>query len=139
VGSIFTAQSGLPFTPSIATDPANTGTSLRPDRLATGTVDARALLRDFDATAFRVPAAFSYGNSGRNILRGRGFQNWDFIALRNFRFHEQANLQFRAEFFNFTNTPAFATPVANIQSATVGRILSAGEPRDVQLALKLSF
>src|SRR5919198_469530 len=28
VGSIFTAQSGLPFTPSIATDPANTGTSL---------------------------------------------------------------------------------------------------------------
>jgi hypothetical protein len=139
VGSIFTAQSGLPFTPSIATDPANTGTSLRPDRLATGTVDARALLRDFDAIAFRVPAAFSYGNSGRNILRGRGFQNWDFIALRNFRFHEQAKLQFRAEFFNFTNTPAFATPVANIQSATVGRILSAGEPRDVQLALKLSF
>ena len=132
-------QSGLPFTPSIATDPANTGTSLRPDRIAKGTVDERTLVRDFDPTAFRVPAPFTYGNSGRNILRGRGFKNWDFVALRNFRFREQANLQFRAEFFNFTNTPAFGNPVTNIQSATVGRILSAGEPRDVQFALKLSF
>jgi hypothetical protein len=139
VGSIVTVQSGLPFTPSIATDPANTGTSLRPDRIATGTVDQRTLVRDFDPTAFRVPTAFTYGTSGRNILRGRGFKNWDFVALRNFRFHERANLQFRAEFFNFTNTPAFGTPVSNIQSATVGRILSAGEPRDVQFALKLSF
>jgi hypothetical protein len=139
VGSIFTAQSGLPFSPTIATDPANTGTSLRPDRIGSGTLDTRTLLNDFDVAAFRVPAAFTYGNSGRNILRGRGFKNWDFVVLRNFRFREQANLQFRAEFFNFTNTPAFGTPVSNIQSATAGRILSAGEPRDVQLALKLSF
>jgi hypothetical protein len=139
VGSIITVQSGLPFTPSIATDPANTGTSLRPDRIGRGTVEERTLLRDFDFTAFRVPAAFTFGNSGRNILRGRQIKNWDFVALRNFPFREQVNLQFRAEFFNFTNTPAFGNPTANIQSATVGRILSAGEPRDVQFALKLSF
>ena len=36
VGSIVTVQSGLPFTPTIATDPANTGTSLRPDRIGAG-------------------------------------------------------------------------------------------------------
>jgi hypothetical protein len=139
VGSIFTIQAGLPFTPSIATDPANTGTSLRPDRVAPGTIAQRTLLLDFDPTAFRVPAPFTYGNSGRNILYGRGFTNWDFIAVRNFRMRERFNLQFRAEFFNFTNTPAFANPVTNIQSTTVGRILSAGEPRDVQMALKLMF
>ena len=110
---------------------------MRPDRIGRGTIDERTLLRDFDFSAFRVPAAFTYGQ--RPILRGRGTRNWDFVALRNFRFHEQVNLQFCAEFFNFTNTPAFGNPVANIQSATVGRILSAGEPRDVQLALKLSF
>ena len=36
IGSIFTVQSGLPFTPAISTDQANTGTSLRPNRLASG-------------------------------------------------------------------------------------------------------
>ena len=74
MGSIVTVQSGLPFTPSIATDPANTGTSRRPDRIGSGTWRTRTLLRDFDVGAFRVPQAFTYGNSGRNILYGRGFQ-----------------------------------------------------------------
>jgi hypothetical protein len=139
LGSIFTMQSGLPFTPSISTDSANTGTSRRPDRIGSGQLANRTLNLDFDPTAFRVPAAYTYGNSGRNILYGRGFTNWDFITVRNFHLRETAMLQFRAEFFNFTNTPAFGLPVTNIQSTTVGRILSAGEPRDVQLALKLLF
>jgi hypothetical protein len=137
LGSIFTVQSGLPFTPSIATDPANTGTSLRPNRIAAGTVDTRTLARDFDPSAFRVPQAFTFGNSGRNILYRRGFKNWDFIAVRNFPIHERMRLQFRGEFFNFTNTPAFGGPVSNIQAANAGQILSAGDPRSIQLALKL--
>jgi hypothetical protein len=84
-----------------------------------------------------VPQAFTFGNSGRNILYRRGFKNWDFITVRNFPIREQLRLQFRAEFFNFTNTPAFGGPVTNIQAANVGQILSAGEPRDIQLGLKL--
>ena len=139
LGSIVVFQSGLPFTPSIGTDPANTGNSRRPDRIGSGYLSDRTLLRDFDATAFRVPVAFTYGNSGRNILYARGFRNWDFIVVRNFRLKEAMRLQFRAEFFNFTNTPAFGSPVNNIQTATVGRVLSAGEPRDIQFALKFSF
>jgi hypothetical protein len=139
LGSIVTFQTGLPFSPSIATDPANTGTSLRPDRLAAGTVGQRTLARDFDPTAFRVPLAFTFGNSGRNALYRRGFKNWDFIVVRNFPVKERLRLQFRGEFFNFTNTPAFGGPVANIQAANAGQILSAGDPRSVQLALKLIF
>lgn len=139
LGSIITVQSGLPFTPSIATDPANTGTSLRPNRIGQGTVPERSLKRDFDPGAFQVPSLYTFGNSGRNILYGRGFKNWDFIVARTFHITEPLRLQFRGEFFNLTNTPAFGLPVANIQSATAGQILSAGEPRDVQLALKLMF
>src|SRR3954454_21143951 len=139
VGSIVTMQSGLPFSPTISTDSANTGTSLRPDRLGSGTVENRTLARDFDPTAFGVPAPYPFGNSGRNILNGRGFRNWDFIAVRNFRIREPLVLQFRSEFFNLTNTPAFGLPTANIQSPTVGQVLSAGEPRDIQFALKLIF
>jgi hypothetical protein len=139
LGSIVTFQSGLPFTPSISTDSANTGTSLRPDRTGSGALADRTLDRDFDSGAFRPPNQFTYGNSGRNILYARGRKNWDFIAMRNFRVRERMGVQFRAEFFNFTNTPAFGGPVSNIQVANVGRIMSAGEPRDIQLALKLSF
>jgi hypothetical protein len=139
IGSIFTVQSGLPFAPSIATDPANTGTSLRPDRIGSGTIKTRTLARDFDPSAFRVPQQFTFGNSGRNILYRRGFKNWDFIAVRNFPVRERLRLQFRGEFFNFTNTPAFGAPVANIQAANVGQILSAGDPRSIQLALKLTW
>jgi hypothetical protein len=137
LGSIVTLQSGLPYTPSIATDPANTGNSRRPDRTGAGTVEERTLVRDFDVNAFRVPQAFTYGNSGRNILYRRGFRNWDFIAVRNFPVTERARLQFRGEFFNFTNTPAFGAPVSNIQAGNAGQITSAGEPRSIQLALKL--
>jgi hypothetical protein len=137
IGSIFTVQSGLPFTPSIATDPANTGTSLRPDRISSGVVEPRNLARDFDPSAFRVPQQFTFGNSGRNILYRRGFKNWDFIAARNFPLRERLRLQFRGEFFNLTNTPPFGGPVTNIQAGNVGQILSAGEPRSIQLALKL--
>jgi len=139
LGGIVVFQSGLPFSPSIGTDPANTGTSLRPDRIGAGNLADRTLFRDFDPSAFRVPAPFTFGNSGRNILYRRGFRNWDFIVVRNFVITERARLQFRAEFFNLTNTPAFGGPVTNIQAATAGQVLSAGEPRDIQFALKLSF
>ncbi len=139
IGSIFTVQSGLPFTPSISTDQANTGTSLRPNRLASGALSDPTIRRWFDVSAFAVPALYTYGNSGRNILYGPGFFNWDAVLMRNFPIRERLRLQFRGEFFNATNTPAFGNPVTNIQAATAGQILSAGEPRDVQVALKLIF
>ena len=139
IGSILTFQTGGPFSPGLNADTANTGIVLRPDRLGLGKASPRTLERDFDPSAFRIPAQFTYGNAGRNILNRRGFRNWDFVLLRDFDFHERAHLQFRAEFFNFTNTPSFGGPVSNIQAANVGRITSAGEPRDIQFGLKLSF
>ncbi|MCL4850336.1 MAG: TonB-dependent receptor [Bryobacteraceae bacterium] len=141
LGGILTLQSGLPFTPGIGTDVANTGTPLRrPDRIGNGAVANRTLLRDFDPSAFVTPAPFTYGNSGRNILYRRGFRNLDLTVLRNFKLGERANMQFRAEFFNFTNTPAFAAPSSNIQAGSVGQVLNtAADPRDIQFALRLSF
>ena len=130
LGSIVTMQSGLPFTPAIGTDPANTGTELAPRQAWRRQVDDRTLLRDFDASAFEVPASFTFGNSGRNILYGRGFRNWDFIVVRNFAVRETVRLQFRSEFFNFTNTPAFGGPVT-----TSRRRRSAGFSRPANRAI----
>jgi hypothetical protein len=145
IGSILTLQSGAPFTPAISADSANVGaTARRPDRLQDGRLDNRTLDRYYDVSAFRVPGPFTYGNSARNILYGPGFKNLDFMVARNFRFNphwrENLNLQFRAEFFNSTNTPRFGNPGNNIQTGTAGRITgTSGEARDIQLSLKLAF
>ncbi|MGH7837667.1 MAG: hypothetical protein ACREQC_07560, partial [Candidatus Binataceae bacterium] len=68
-----------------------------------------------------------------------GMTNWDSGLFKNFQILENMRLQFRAEFFNFTNTPHFGNPTANIQSPAAGKILSAGSPRQIQFALKLIF
>jgi outer membrane receptor protein involved in Fe transport len=140
--NIITLQSGLPFTPSISTDPANTGSSKRPNRIGSGKLSNPSIDHWFDVAAFSVPAPYTYGDSRRNILTGPSFKNWDFALLKNFGLNtirDGALLQFRAEFFNFTNTPPWGNPVTNIQSPSAGKILSAGTPRQIQFALKLMF
>jgi hypothetical protein len=141
--SILTVQSGFPFTPTIATDPANTGTSMRPNRVANGALSNPTINDWFDVSAFSVPALYTFGNSGLDILNGPGFKDWDFGLFKNFnlaKLREGASLQFRAEFFNFTNTPSFSAPDSGIQDTYAGRIFSTvSSPREVQFALKLSF
>ncbi len=142
LSNVVAMYSGYPFTPTIGVDVANTGQSQRPNRIAGGRLSNPTIARWFDASAFQVPAQYTYGNSGRNVLEGPATRRWDIGVLKNFPvppMGEKAFLQFRAEFFNFLNTPPFSTPTANIQSANVGRILSAGSPRQAQMALKLSF
>lgn len=86
-----------------------------------------------------MPGQFTFGNSGINILRGPGLVNWDAGLFKNFRLRERLRLQFRAEFFNATNTAHFGNPTVNIQSPTAGKILSAATPGQIQFAMKLIF
>jgi len=52
---------------------------------------------------------------------------------------ERLTTQFRAEFFNVFNRPNFGNPVVNRSASNFGAITSAGSPRILQFALKLSF
>jgi hypothetical protein len=141
LGGILSLRSGLPLTPGITADISNTGTTNRPNRVRNGTLSAgeRTIDRWFDTTAFTLPALFTFGNSGRGILYGPPLRNMDLKIGKNFHFRERYRVEFRAEMFNFTNTPAFALPDRNVNLPQGGRISSAGEPRDIQLGLKLSF
>jgi hypothetical protein len=142
VGGIWTIQGGFPFTPTIASDPANVAFSYarRPDRIGSGKVDQCRPEQCFNIADFRVPQPFTIGNSGRNILRGPRINNWDLSIFKNFRFNERVNLQFRAEAFNAFNHTQFNNPNTNIELPTQGgRIFSAKDPRIGQLALKLYF
>ncbi len=121
-----------------------------PDRIADGRLPRgqQTLERFFDVDAFVRPGPQMFGNAGRNILFGPGTKNLDFSIFKEFFFSEdqQRRLQFRAEFFNFTNTPQFNNPTTNIGSANVGKIRSAAStitlqriPRHIQFGLKLYF
>jgi hypothetical protein len=119
----------------------NAGGADRPIRIGNGNLpkDQRSIDRWFDLSAFQVQPRYTYGNSGRNILYGPSHTNLDFSLAKSFRVKERFRLQFRAEAFNASNTPAFGNPNANITSAGAGAISSAGDPRRIQFALKLLF
>jgi hypothetical protein len=80
-----------------------------------------------------------FGNVGRNTVTGPGMQQWDFSALKNFKFTESKNLQFRAEFFNIFNHANFWVPVNDLNSPNAGQIQTSQPGRLVQLALKFLF
>jgi hypothetical protein len=75
-----------------------------------------------------------------NFLRTPGTHYLDFSMFKNFRFREKLTTQFRAEAYNFTNSPTWATPNVNVtQVGQFGTITSASGQRKIQLALKLLF
>jgi hypothetical protein len=140
VQSIYVWRSGRPFSPTISSDRANTGVGgQRPDRVGSGKLDAPTVALWFDKTAFVLPARFTYGNSGGNILREDSYKTLDFSLFKQFRFGTH-RLQFRAEAFNVTNTPSFNAPNSAIDTAAGGRVTStSSSPRQIQFALKYDF
>jgi hypothetical protein len=100
----------------------------------------RDINRWFDASGYRVPAPFTWGNSSRNHLFGPGDIVFDVSILKDTAISERIRTQFRAEFFNVPNHANFNNPGANISvPATLGRIVSAGDPRQIQFGLKVLF
>ena len=101
----------------------------------------------FDTTAFARPTGVRFGTVGRNTMREPGVVNLDMSVFRNFRVTEKFNLQFRAESFNLSNTPHFATPTGNANSSNFGKVLSTrsgsndaiGRSREFRFGLRLVF
>jgi len=141
VGGILTLRTGTPFTVTTTGGITNAGGEDRPNRLRDGTLPGgqRTVDQWFDLSAFTIQPQYTYGNSGRNILRGPGLKNVDFTLQKFFTLRERLRLQFRAEAFNLTNTPAFGLPNGNLNGTGGGQITTAGEPRRIQCALKLLF
>lgn len=86
-----------------------------------------------------------FGDIARRAGRGPGTRNLDFSVFRNFQIREKIRLQFRAEAFNISNTPAFFLPAANSPELTIGNssfgllAASAAVARQVQFGMKLYF
>jgi len=138
LAGLVSMRSGLPFTVTTSGGLTNAGGQDRPNRIGDGSLDSsqRNIDHWFDTTAFRVQPQYTYGNAGRGILFGPGMKNLDLSLSKSFAITESKYLQFRAESFNFTNTPAFDKPGATLNGLGVGQITSAGDPRRIQFGLK---
>jgi hypothetical protein len=141
LAGIFTKQSGIPFTVTTSTDLTNVGATDHPNRIASGTLPGgQQSINDwFNVAAFTLQAPYTYGNSGRDILRGPSLGNIDIKLGKSFRIAEGKRLEFRAESFNFTNTPYFGLPASAIDLPGAGKISSAGPARENQFGLKFVF
>jgi len=86
---------------------------------------------------------FTFGDSGRNSIRGPGINNVDLSVFKNIKFGERLNMQFRTEFFNAFNHTQFLfsgnSSAAYGFTGTFGQVTQARDPRIIQFALKIGF
>jgi hypothetical protein len=155
VTGIFVASSGVPGTvsvgstipggdarPNVIKDPNLSGSARSVDHW----FDTTAFVANYDSSGNLLP-----GNAGRNIFRGPRYTNYDLGLGKFFPIKERVRLQFRAEFFNLSNTPHFALPVRRMNDPAFGMITHTRNPvnfgstatsyanRMIQFALKLEF
>ena len=139
VNGVYAANSGVPFTvydfsvefsftPNVVGDPRLPRDQRSPDRW-------------FDTSVFRTPDPNGdIGNFGRNVMRAPGTNNWDLGVFKRIPISERwGALQFRAEFFNAFNHPAFGFPQIYFRSGNFGKITSARDPRNIQLGLRYAW
>lgn len=143
LNTILTFHSGIPFTLVTAGDIANTGNSGNYERLnAIGNLSLpnRSKAEWFNTAAVAVPQQYTFGDLGRNSQRSEWFRNDDLSIFRSFPIRGEKSVEFRAEAFNFTNTPTLAAPGNNISVAHFGQVTSTySTQREVQFALKLHY
>lgn len=138
---IFTVSSGQPVTPSLQGDISLTGNGQdRPNVIGITKLDNPTPQAWWNRAAFAIPTTGSYGNAGRNSLRGPGLINMDFALFKNFPYGENRELfQFRAEIFNLTNHPQFLLPNRFVNNVAFGTVSRARDARQIQLSLRMSF
>lgn len=142
VGGILNLQHGYPLTPTVSPDPANNGTPARPNRLCNGNLPrgSGTTAKWYNPACFAPAAAYTFGDSGRDVIYSPGIANLDFLVDRRFDMKEARSLEFRGEFFNFTNSAHFGDPDITTTDPQAGSITSDSSPnREIEVALRFRF
>jgi hypothetical protein len=157
LSGIGTARSGLPV--NVTVDRSNSslpdGNSVsgyeRPDVVAGVSLTppgGQTPAQWINPAAFATPANGTWGNTGRNIVRGPNLWQIDAALAKTFTLTERIGLECRAEAFNIVNRAQYGSPLADISSPlNFGQITApvnqgatgSGTPRQFQFALRLSF
>jgi hypothetical protein len=171
--SIATARSGNPVNVTITRSAAslpdglslqNGATFQRPDYVSgVSVVPANQNINNWiNPLAFTVPLNGTWGNAGRNLIRGPRFMQLDMGLTKNFRITERFSADFRAEAFNVTNRAQFADPSGSLGSPVTdpatgitsgidpnfghitttvnnGSATGSGTPREFQFSIRVKF
>jgi hypothetical protein len=102
LNGILLLRSGLPFTVTQTQGVQSTGTGNRPNRVCDGRLNNPTIDRWFDTSCFVPPTdtTGTYGDAGRNILRGPGQFNIDASLIKRTRIRGRLNTELRIEAFN---------------------------------------
>lgn len=106
--------------------------------------DGRAVAADgrapFSGQVFFNPGPGQIGSLQRRMFAGPAFWNTDLAVLKAFNINERHIIEFRSEWFNFSNTPSFDFGDQNINSTTFGRITDTSSSRRIiQFGLYYKF
>jgi hypothetical protein len=147
-------RTGYPLTPGqtqgiLSTTPGGTGQ--RPNVVGDWNLDDPTIDKWFEPTAFQPPAdtTGTYGDAGRNIMRGPEQFNIDMSLIKYTRLWGRSTLELRVEAFNVLNHPQFGQPNRTIGNAAVATITSmltnpacstcGTTERNIQFAAKITF
>jgi hypothetical protein len=147
MNGIATFQKGIPI--AISNGDNTTGINspgIRPtdngqNPQVTGIIGDR-LNKYFVQSVFSQTPNYTFGSVGRFLpnVRQPGQHNLDFSLFKNFKPIEKMNIQFRAEAFNFTNSPVWSSPGTTVNNpSTFGIVTSANGNRTMRLALRFNY
>ncbi|HEV2178474.1 MAG TPA: carboxypeptidase regulatory-like domain-containing protein [Terriglobia bacterium] len=145
---ILIVQSGAPFTVNLSSAAGNdvahiglvNGANIeRPNLIGDPNSGPQTPAEWFNASAFVLPAQFTFGTAGRNIVVGPGLEDFDLSLQKEGALREGLKLQFRFDAYNCLNHPNFDLPGRIFGAANFGVVSSAEDPREIQFALKLVF
>jgi outer membrane receptor protein involved in Fe transport len=160
ITGIGTFQKGFPFSVLASDKSGLLNTFTQRANLSGNPNGSKSVTKYFNTAAFSQPLAGQFGNSGRNILRQPGINNFDMGLMKNLELYERLNLQFRLETFNTFNHvqygvdpnasnvgPGSAAVDTNVNDQTIlgsssnafGSITSARPGRILQLGAKVTF
>ena len=142
-------HTGTPFTAYLGGGAANnSGTganfSERAEQIGapnTGICGGSAL-NFFNAGAFAVPAAGTYGNERRGAIEGPCSFSWNISLAKSFRFgprERQRSITARWEVQNLTNTPSYTGISTTVGSPLFGQVNAAGAMRSMDATLRFNF
>jgi outer membrane receptor protein involved in Fe transport len=139
VSGIYSARTGRAFTVTQGNN--NVGADQTGVPNLTGDPDGPQTVEQwFNVAAFTQVPSGTFGNAGRNILRGPGWITFDMSVQRRIDFNQRLNATLRWDIFNVFDRANLGLPERNIASATAGVISTlAGDPRVMQLSIRLGF
>lgn len=139
MSGIYSARSGRPLTISQGTNNVGPGAEGLPN-LVGDPEGPKTVDQWYNKAAFELVPSGTFGNAGRNIVRGPGWVTFDMSVQRQIAVTGRVNATLRWDVFNLFDRANLGLPERNIAAATAGVISTlAGDPRVMQFSLRLAF